>query len=85
MKLKNKRAQIDEIDKKIAILLNERFLIIEEIKKIKEEENLLVEDKNRESEVIVNNGKYIETKYHNYYKKIYEVIFSSSKDIQQHE
>lgn len=85
MKLKNKRAQIDEIDKKIAILLNERFLIIEEIKKIKKGENLLVEDKKRESEVIVNNSKYIETKYHDYYKKIYEVIFASSKDIQQHE
>jgi len=85
MKLKNNRILLDEIDKKISLLLNERFLIVEQIKKIKEELSLEVLDQNREKEVLENNIKYVDEKYSKSFLEIYNTILKVSKDIQENE
>ena len=85
MKLKNNRILLDEIDKKISLLLNERFLIVEQIKKIKEELSLEVLDQNREKEVLENNIKYVDEKYSKSFLEIFNTILKVSKDIQENE
>lgn len=85
MKLKDKRTLLDEVDKKITLLLNERFLIIEKIKEIKEELSLEVLDHKREKEVIENNIKYVNEKYTKSFLEIYNTILKVSKDIQKNE
>lgn len=85
MKLNEKRVLLDKIDAKISKLLNERFLVVEDIKKIKEEEQIPILDTNRETEVINKNIIYINDKYQNSFKEIYEVIMNTSKELQKDE
>jgi chorismate mutase len=51
MTLPELREKIDEIDEQIVALLEQRMLIVDKIKKIKHEQGLLIEDRNREREV----------------------------------
>lgn len=83
MKLNDKRKEIDNIDEQITKLLNKRFLVVKEIKQIKEEENINVLDQNREKQVIDNNKKFINKEFHNQFEVIYKTIMEMSKDIQK--
>lgn len=85
MKLSEKRVLLDEIDAQISKLLNERFIIIEEIKKIKKAKEIPILDENREFEVINNNKKYVNLKYQESFKEIYLEILKTSKKLQSDE
>lgn len=82
MKLNKKRNLIDEIDKKIAMLLNERFIVVEEIKEIKQQQNIPITDLKREREVIDKNKKYINERFYKQYEEIYKTLLDASKEIQ---
>lgn len=83
MKLNKIRIKIDEVDLRLAKLLNERFLLVEEVKQIKKDENINVENKSREDDVINNNIKHINSEFHEMYKEIYQTIFKTSKEYQK--
>lgn len=83
MKLNETRKIIDDIDKKIAILLNERFNIVKEIKQIKEKQNIEIFDLKREQEVINNNKVYILNEFQEQFIEIYQTIIKVSKEIQK--
>ncbi len=51
--LEEKREKIEKIDKKIIQLLGERLDLVKEIGRIKKEENLEIEDKDREGKIKV--------------------------------
>lgn len=73
-KLAKLRKKIDQIDKKIANLLQARFEVVTEIKKIKKTEKLPKIDKKREKEILAN----LET---NYEKKIFKKILIESRKL----
>lgn len=83
MKLNNLRNEIDVLDKQIAKLLNERFILIEKVKKVKTQNTFKIEDKQREFDIITNNLKYINSNFKEHFKTVYETIFKVSKDIQK--
>lgn len=83
MKLNNLRNEIDVLDKQIAKLLNERFILVEKIKKVKVQSTFEIEDKQREFDIITNNLKYINSNFKEHFKNVYEMIFKVSKDIQK--
>ncbi|MFA5887383.1 MAG: chorismate mutase [Candidatus Nanoarchaeia archaeon] len=88
MELSQAREKIDLIDKQIAELVAKRLSIAKEIAKIKRNDNLSVENKQREEEVIknaVNNLKsngYDDAKFA---KALYAVLMNKSKEIQKGE
>lgn len=82
MKLNERRKEIDQIDQQITKLLNERFIIVKEIKEIKNKENIKTLDEQREQEVINNNKKFIEIEFHEQFIQIYKTIMDASKDFQ---
>lgn len=52
MKLEKLRAEINKIDKDIVLLLGRRFKLVKKVASFKKKNNLLMEDKSREKEVI---------------------------------
>lgn len=78
----SKRSEIDLIDKKIADLIDTRLNIAKEIGKLKKSENLAVENKERENEILLrlkeNHGENYEL-----LEKIYNEIFKFSKEKQK--
>jgi chorismate mutase len=52
------RKQIDEIDSKIISLLEKRETIVKKIKEIKLKENITLEDKEREEQILKKAGKF---------------------------
>lgn len=82
MTLDDARLLLDEIDKLISTLLNKRFVVVSNIKKIKEEVSLPITDLKREKAVIDNNQQYILKEYHEQFKEVYQTIIKVSKDIQ---
>lgn len=88
MELRQAREEIDNIDNEIIQLVAKRLSIAKEIAKIKKKNNLPVENKQREEEVIknaINNLKangYDDAKFA---KAIYEVIMEKSREIQKEE
>lgn len=80
MTLLELREKIDEIDRQIVTLLEKRMLIVDEIKKIKEEEGLLIEDWDREREVKDKKSSIL----HPWdIERIFDVIIRISKEHQQ--
>lgn len=82
--LKKERKKIDEIDEKIAILLDERIGIVKKIGQIKKEQNIPIVDKAREykiyeklSKISYKNAQLVDI------KKIYDQIISVSRMIQK--
>lgn len=80
--LEKLRKEIDEIDEKIAILFNERMKIVQKIKDYKKENNLPIQDKNREESLIKQNLAYINKEYQDLYIKLEQEFFKLSKDFQ---
>ena len=76
------RNKIDNIDEAIVELLNERFDIVKNIYKLKKNNDLPIENINRESEVLSKIQK--NSKYNNILE-IYKKIILISKEIQKDE
>ena len=81
-KLETLRKEIDEIDKKIALLFNERMKVIKEIKEYKKENNLSTLDKTREEYLLNENLQYIDKEYQALYQELEKKILSLSKEYQ---
>lgn len=85
-RLKNLRQNIDDIDKKILNLLEDRMRIVQEVGNLKEKLDISVEDLNRENEIIQrltqhSSGKLSE----NQLIRIFTSVFKSSKQIQRND
>ena len=83
-RLKIMRQNIDNIDKKILDLLEDRMNIVEEVGDLKQELDISVEDLNRENEIIErltqhSSGK-LSTKQ---LIRIFASVFKSAKQIQR--
>lgn len=82
--LKELRDQLDEVDTKIASLLNQRMDLADKIGKIKQEHHLNLTDKNREHEVLDHVSNAVQ---HPVLKEnmgnIYSVIIQTSRNDQQ--
>jgi len=82
-KLKNFRNELNTIDEEITKLLKRRMEIVISIGEFKMKNNINVEDKGREEEVInlvLKNLK--DTKLEHYCSDIYKYIFTKSKEVQ---
>lgn len=79
--LKKQREVIDQIDNQIIKLLDQRFMLTDEIGKIKQQNNINIQNKNREDEILL----YIEENSVNYQdiSQIYQQIFLLSKNRQK--
>lgn len=79
MNIEDYRKQINEIDKKLATLLDERLDVCKKIGEYKKENNIPVLDSRREEEVFANiktNAKHEEV------VEIYKEIINQSKKVQ---
>ena len=85
MSLEKLREEVDEIDKKVLELLSKRKKVVEQIGKIKQEKHLVINDKNREDELIKNVIKKGQTLGHEgkYLRKLYKEIIKYSKKVQK--
>lgn len=81
MDIKKYRDKIDNIDKKIAILIDKRLEVVRKISIIKKNNKLKIEDKKREKDVLKNVMHY--TRYKKEIKKIYKQIIKISKMLQR--
>ena len=80
------REKIDELDKNIVSLLEERFLVSKDIAKAKKELSKSVLCIKREDEVIKKNISYLKSsEFENNLIMIYNCIMRESKDIQNRE
>lgn len=86
MELRQAREDIDKIDNEIIELVAKRLSIAKEIAKIKKKNNLSVENKEREEEVLknaVNNLKANGFDDAGFAKALYAVIMDKSRQIQK--
>ncbi|RJQ33296.1 MAG: chorismate mutase [Actinobacteria bacterium] len=80
--IENIRKQIDELDKKIVELLNERAHLSLKVNEFKLQENLPLYDPAREEEILDEVSKLSNsTLPADYVKKIYNVILDCMKDV----
>ena len=80
--LKTFRGKIDKIDNKILALLEKRFGFSGKIKKYKSKNNLPIEDKKREKEILASKIKKSSLS-DNFTRKLFNLIFDESKRIQR--
>lgn len=82
--IENLRDDVFEIDKKIFLLLEERFNLVKKIIKYKKKKNIAIENKDIE-ENLINKIQKIKLKNltNDFIKKIYNKIFDESKRIQK--
>lgn len=81
--LESLRKNIDKVDKKIAKLLSKRFDIVNEIAKIKKQNDIEIENLNREKVVLENVACGVELDKQENIKKIYNTILTESKNFQR--
>lgn len=82
--LELQRKKIEECDKKIAELFEERMEIAKEIGKIKKEQNIPTFDKVREDFLINKNSTYLKNKeLVPYYQEFLKNVMKISKDYQK--
>ncbi|MGI6360470.1 MAG: chorismate mutase [Acholeplasmatales bacterium] len=81
--MQQSRIKINEIDKEIARLFNERFKVVKEIKKYKKLYNLPIADKEREKALLRENIKLIDEEFSPYFIKFYETLMTLSKEYQK--
>lgn len=79
-KLEDLRKEIDEIDRELVSAFQQRMDLQVEIAQLKKREDLPVESKSREEEIL---KKWEEKKYFSEIKTLYETIFTISKDFQK--
>ena len=84
MDLKEIRTQIDAIDKQMASLFQKRMELVKEVATYKAQNNLPIEDKDREQELIKKNVSYIQDEsLREYYPSVLETMMSESKRYQK--
>lgn len=82
--LQEERNKIDEIDKQIVKLFEERMEIASKIAKVKKENNMEIFDSSRENLVIEKVKSYLENKeLEKYLEKFYLDLMGVSKDYQK--
>lgn len=79
--LKEDREILDEIDKKIIDLLEDRMRIVKEVGHYKLSNNISIEDKNREKNIIEKLETEIDDEFKNIVDPIYRQIFKESKKL----
>ncbi len=83
-KLESARIKINEIDKTMASLFEERMDAVIDVITYKMENNLPIFDENREKLVVSNNSKYIENQdYKTYYEEFIKYVMDNSKKYQR--
>ena len=82
MKLDKLRKEIEIIDKDLALLIEKRLKICQEIGEEKKKLNLPIFDANREQILKEKNASYLDNKYQAYLN-ILEKIFEESKKLQK--
>lgn len=83
MEIQILRKKIDAIDNKIITLLEKRMKYVFKLAHIKKDNNIPIEDKNREKEIILNLSKNSHLLKYKDIKKIFNVIFYISKEYQR--
>ena len=84
MDLKEIRTPIDAIDKQMASLFQKRMELVKEVATFKAQNNLPIEDKDREQELIKKNVSYIQDEsLREYYPSVLETMMSESKRYQK--
>ena len=78
------RVNLDNIDKEILELIEDRFAVCEEIGEIKKSEDFPIEDENRES-VVVETRRQISGLDKDFVKDLFELLMQESKKIQEKE
>lgn len=82
--LEKQRKKIDEIDKKIVRLFEERMKVVIEVAQIKKENNLEIFDSSRENLVIEKVKKYLENeKLEKFLEEFYKDLMNVSKKYQK--
>lgn len=82
--LEKQREKIDEIDKEIVRLFEERMKVVVEVAQIKKENNLEIFDSSRENLVIEKVQKYLENeKLKKYLEEFYKDLMNVSKKYQK--
>lgn len=82
--LEKQRNKIDEIDKKLVHLFEERMNMVAEIAKIKQDNKLNVFDKNREEKVIEKVQSYVNNKnYERSVSELFKSLMAITKDYQK--
>ncbi len=76
------RKEIDKIDEKIFILLKKRFKISKKIGRIKNKNKILIQDRNREKEILNKGNKEFKLRKE-FVKRIYNLIFKESRRVQR--
>lgn len=74
------RKQIDAIDDQLFALLEERFSLSENVKKIKKQSSISIVDQSREKMIL---NRIPNTLHHTEITALYDTIFTLSKAIQQ--
>lgn len=82
MKLDDLRKEIEIIDKDLALLIEKRLKICQEIGEEKKKLNLPIFDAKREQILKEKNASYLDNKYQEAYLNILEKIFEESKKLQ---
>ena len=77
------RQIIDNIDKHIVILFNMRMETIKELSIYKQNNNIPINDNQREIELIEKNKNLINKDFYKYYEQLYKEILKISKDYQK--
>lgn len=86
MKLDEIRKKVDILDEKILDLLHDRFILVQQIKKLKEALGIPVEDKKREEKMINNlilKGEKLKLSQ-SFISQLFVLIISESKRIQKY-
>jgi chorismate mutase len=83
-KLQLLRNQVDVIDRKMAELLELRLNIVKQIKVVKKDLNIQIEDKNREAEMLNRSHLYVSNQtYLTYYQELLKKVIEISKKFQE--
>ena len=78
------RAQIDEIDKELTKLIEQRLEVVLKVGQYKKEHNLPVYNKEREDEVIIKNSSNLSNKDFSFaIEEIYKSIIEASKKLEE--
>lgn len=75
------RGELDNIDKEILNLLEKRFQICQQIGEYKKQNNLPIEDLEREKQIIENKIQLTDLPAE-FIENLYNLIFTQSKDLQ---
>jgi monofunctional chorismate mutase len=82
--LDDERTKIDEIDEKIMVLLGERFRLVREIGRLKEEKGLPVPDRGREEYILSSVARRVEDPdAREYVRSLYRTLFALSRDAER--